>query len=161
MIRLNWKYMNRSHNFRPSYMRLRASLLRTQLNVQCILAMTATATTKTLDNVMCALEIPQTNLIKSAHLRNNFLLSVTLSRNRQVWINKMFRYQCICVVMHGGQFITYINVNHLLLFISSFTVCLWFLLKNISIIEWRIWWRYSSPPPLWTLKASLYTANFR
>ncbi|KAI8528030.1 hypothetical protein RHMOL_Rhmol12G0119300 [Rhododendron molle] len=57
-----------SHNFRPSYMRLRASLLRTKLNVQCILAMTATATTKTLDDVMCALEIPQTNLIKMKDL---------------------------------------------------------------------------------------------
>ncbi|XP_058192696.1 ATP-dependent DNA helicase Q-like 5 [Rhododendron vialii] len=71
-----------SHNFRPSYMRLKASLLRTKLNVQCILAMTATATTKTLDDVMCALEIPQTNLIKSAHLRDNLVLSVSLSRNR-------------------------------------------------------------------------------
>ncbi|CAL5395990.1 unnamed protein product [Camellia sinensis] len=60
-----------SHNFRPSYMRLRASLLRDMLNVQCILAMTATATTKTLNDVMCALEISPTNLIKASHLRDN------------------------------------------------------------------------------------------
>ncbi|CAL5338190.1 unnamed protein product [Camellia sinensis] len=71
-----------SHNFRPSYMRLRASLLRDMLNVQCILAMTATATTKTLNDVMCALEISPTNLIKASHLRDNLQLSVTLSRNR-------------------------------------------------------------------------------
>ncbi|KAG5528754.1 hypothetical protein RHGRI_029424 [Rhododendron griersonianum] len=80
-----------SHYFWPSYMRLRASLLRTRLNVHCILAMTSTATTKTLDDVMCALEIPQTNFIKSAHMKDDLLLSVSLSRNRQVWINKIFR----------------------------------------------------------------------
>ncbi|XP_057496147.1 ATP-dependent DNA helicase Q-like 5 [Actinidia eriantha] len=71
-----------SHNFRPSYMRLRASLLRSRLNVRCILAMTATATTKTLNDVMHALEIPPTNLIKSDKLRDNLQLSVTLSTNR-------------------------------------------------------------------------------
>ncbi|KAK8699440.1 hypothetical protein V6N13_115527 [Hibiscus sabdariffa] len=56
-----------SHNFRPSYMRLRASLLRAKLNVECILAMTATATTTTLQSVMSALEISSTNLIQKAH----------------------------------------------------------------------------------------------
>nr|XP_048318330.1 ATP-dependent DNA helicase Q-like 5 isoform X1 [Ziziphus jujuba var. spinosa] len=71
-----------SHNFRPSYMRLRASLLKAKLNADCILAMTATATTTTLHAVMSALEIPSTNLIQKAQLRNNFQLSVSLSRNR-------------------------------------------------------------------------------
>ncbi|KAF8399902.1 hypothetical protein HHK36_015772 [Tetracentron sinense] len=73
-----------SHNFRPSYLRLRASVLRTRLNVKCILAMTATATTKTLDTVLCALEIPRNNLIQAAQIRENLQLSVTLSGNRQV-----------------------------------------------------------------------------
>ncbi|KAK1569093.1 hypothetical protein Q3G72_032421 [Acer saccharum] len=41
-----------SHNFRPSYLRLRASLLRAKFNVGCILAMTATATTTTLHAVI-------------------------------------------------------------------------------------------------------------
>jgi len=40
-----------SHNFRPSYLRLRASLLRRKLNVQYILAMNATATTQTLEEM--------------------------------------------------------------------------------------------------------------
>ncbi|KAL5552500.1 hypothetical protein UlMin_039901 [Ulmus minor] len=71
-----------SHNFRPSYMRLRASLLKAKLNVDCFLAMTATATTTTLNAVMSALEIPSSNLIKKSQLRENFQLSVTLSRNR-------------------------------------------------------------------------------
>ncbi|KAH9772739.1 ATP-dependent DNA helicase q4 [Citrus sinensis] len=68
-----------SHNFRPSYMRLRASLLRARLNVECILAMTATATTTTLRDVMSALEIPLSNLIQKAQLRDNLQLSVSLS----------------------------------------------------------------------------------
>ncbi|OMO60435.1 hypothetical protein CCACVL1_24169 [Corchorus capsularis] len=71
-----------SHNFRPSYMRLRASLLRANLNVDCILAMTATATKATLHSVMSALEIPSTNLIQKAQIRDNLRLSVSLSGNR-------------------------------------------------------------------------------
>ncbi|CAE5958670.1 unnamed protein product [Arabidopsis arenosa] len=53
-----------SHNFRPSYMRLKASMLFSELKAECILAMTATATTMTLQAVMSALEIPSTNLIQ-------------------------------------------------------------------------------------------------
>ncbi|XP_042506131.1 ATP-dependent DNA helicase Q-like 5 isoform X2 [Macadamia integrifolia] len=71
-----------SHNFRPSYLRLKASLLRAKLNVDCILAMTATATIKTLHVVMRSLEIPATNLIQISHIRENLQLSVTLSDNR-------------------------------------------------------------------------------
>ncbi|XP_061360779.1 ATP-dependent DNA helicase Q-like 5 [Gastrolobium bilobum] len=71
-----------SHNFRPSFMRLRASLLRKKLNVGSVLAMTATATTTTLDAIMSALDIPYTNLIQKAHLRDNLHLSVSLVRNR-------------------------------------------------------------------------------
>nr|KYP52969.1 ATP-dependent DNA helicase Q4 [Cajanus cajan] len=72
-----------SHNFRPSFMRLRASLLQKTLNVRSVLAMTATATTTTLDAIMSALDIPCTNLIQKAQLRDNFHLSVSLVRNRQ------------------------------------------------------------------------------
>ncbi|XP_068327959.1 ATP-dependent DNA helicase Q-like 5 [Pyrus communis] len=71
-----------SHNFRPSYMRLRACFLHAKLNVNCILAMTATATATTLGSVMSALEIPPTNLIQKAILRDNLQLSVSLSGNR-------------------------------------------------------------------------------
>ncbi|KAF8107902.1 hypothetical protein N665_0116s0107 [Sinapis alba] len=68
-----------SHNFRPSYMRLKASMLYSALKADCILAMTATATTMTLQAVMSALEIPSTNLIQKSQLRDNFELSVSLS----------------------------------------------------------------------------------
>ncbi|KAK1574819.1 hypothetical protein Q3G72_000191 [Acer saccharum] len=64
-----------SHNFRPSYLRLRASLLRAKFNVGCILAMTATATTTTLHAVMSALEIPFSNFIQKGLLRDNLQLS--------------------------------------------------------------------------------------
>ncbi|XVF02709.1 hypothetical protein REPUB_Repub04eG0197700 [Reevesia pubescens] len=80
-----------SHNFRPSYMRLRASLLRAKLNVECILAMTATATTATLHSVMSALEIPSTNLIQKAQLRDNLQLSVSLSGNRMKDMLKLIK----------------------------------------------------------------------
>lgn len=65
-------------------MRLRASFLHAKLNVNCILAMTATATATTLGSVMSALEIPSTNLIQKTILRDNLQLSVSLSGNRQV-----------------------------------------------------------------------------
>lgn len=65
-------------------MRLRASLLRGRLNAGCILAMTATATSKTLSDVMHALEIPPANLIHSTKLRENLHLSVSRSGNRSV-----------------------------------------------------------------------------
>ncbi|KAH0465923.1 hypothetical protein IEQ34_006026 [Dendrobium chrysotoxum] len=71
-----------SHNFRPSYLRLRASLLRTALNVQCFLAMTATATTQTLHDIMGALEIPSTSLINTRQIRENLQLFITSSDNR-------------------------------------------------------------------------------
>ncbi|KAK3040803.1 hypothetical protein RJ639_029147 [Escallonia herrerae] len=69
-----------SHNFRPSYMRLRASLLRASLGVKCLLAMTATATIRTLHDVMCALEIPPTNLIQMEQIRDNLQLMKDLMR---------------------------------------------------------------------------------
>ncbi|KAL1217207.1 ATP-dependent DNA helicase Q-like 5 [Cardamine amara subsp. amara] len=68
-----------SHNFRPSYMRLKASMLLSELKAECILAMTATATTMTLQAVMSALEIPSTNLIQKSQMRENFELAVSLS----------------------------------------------------------------------------------
>ncbi|RLM73060.1 ATP-dependent DNA helicase Q-like 5 [Panicum miliaceum] len=71
-----------SHNFRPSYLRLRATLLRRKLNVQCILAMTATVTTQTLEEIVNALEIPSDNLIKTSQIRDNLQLSISMSDNR-------------------------------------------------------------------------------
>ncbi|OAY73125.1 ATP-dependent DNA helicase Q-like 5 [Ananas comosus] len=83
-----------SHNFRPSYLRLRASLLRRKLNVECLLAMTATATTQTLEDIMRALEIAPTNLIQKCHIRENLQLFVSLSDNRQAETDIVCKYLC-------------------------------------------------------------------
>ncbi|KAI4373796.1 hypothetical protein MLD38_011876 [Melastoma candidum] len=73
-----------SHNFRPSYMRVRASLMRSRIDVDCILAMTATATRTTLNSVMSALEIPSDNLIEKTRPRENLQLSVSYSQNNRM-----------------------------------------------------------------------------
>lgn len=57
-------------------------MLRSELHVNCFLAMTATATQTTLNDVMSALEIPSTNLIHNAQLRENLQLSVSVSKNK-------------------------------------------------------------------------------
>ncbi|KAK9167483.1 hypothetical protein Scep_002674 [Stephania cephalantha] len=54
-----------SHNFRPSYLRLRTSLLQSKIKVECLLAMTATTTSRTLHAIMCALDIPRQDLIQT------------------------------------------------------------------------------------------------
>ncbi|CAA6660078.1 unnamed protein product [Spirodela intermedia] len=71
-----------SHNFRPSYLRLRSSLFKTKLSVDCVLAMTATATTQTLDDIMRSLDIKPCNLIQTSNMRENLELHVTMSGNR-------------------------------------------------------------------------------
>lgn len=85
-------------------MRLRASLLRARLNVECILAMTATATTTTLRDVMSALEIPLSNLIQKAQLRDNLQLSVSLSgNNRQVQMLHFFSFPFSYLLSYMGD----------------------------------------------------------
>ncbi|CAA7396392.1 unnamed protein product [Spirodela intermedia] len=71
-----------SHNFRPSYLRLRSSLFKTKLSVDCVLAMTATSTTQTLDDIMRSLDIKPCNLIQTCNMRENLELHVTMSGNR-------------------------------------------------------------------------------
>ncbi|GMH01518.1 hypothetical protein Nepgr_003357 [Nepenthes gracilis] len=93
-----------SHNFRPSYMKLRASILRNELNVDCILAMTATSTRKTLNAIMNALDITATNLVESAQLRNNLQLSVSLSGNRQAQIHSFFMMKDLITLIKSFPF---------------------------------------------------------
>lgn len=71
----------RSHNFRPSYHRL-GSILQTRLRVQCVLAMTATATPKTEAAVAAALALPGDAIIRSALVRENLHLSVSKDSNK-------------------------------------------------------------------------------
>ncbi|KAH9301583.1 hypothetical protein KI387_013166, partial [Taxus chinensis] len=70
-----------SHNFRPSYFRL-GTILRKRLRVQCVLAMTATATKKTLQSILHNLEIPLNDVVQESYTRENLKLSVSLTENR-------------------------------------------------------------------------------
>lgn len=134
----NHEHFGRSHNFRPSYMRLKASLLRDKLKAQCILAMTATATTKALSHVMHALDIPSTNLIQVVKPRDNLQLSVSSSENRQVLYN----------LFPLPNWITSKNINEAT--------------KITQLVSgWKIWWPCWSLPPFQRLKALSFTANFR
>ncbi len=66
-----------SHNFRPSYLRLEA-LLRERAPHIPRLALTATATVKTVEAVSHALEVPTTHVIKADDIsRTNLLATVT------------------------------------------------------------------------------------
>lgn len=70
-----------SHNFRPSYFRL-GTIVRKRLKVQCVLAMTATATKKTLQSILHSLEISPSDVVQVSHLRENLQLSFSFSDNR-------------------------------------------------------------------------------
>ncbi|GAQ80266.1 Helicase conserved C-terminal domain containing protein [Klebsormidium nitens] len=79
-----------SHNFRPSYHRL-GSVLRSRLRVQCVLAMTATATPKTEAAVAAALALPDDAIIRSARVRENLRLSVSKEANKMYALAAMLK----------------------------------------------------------------------
>ncbi|XP_057852289.1 ATP-dependent DNA helicase Q-like 5 isoform X1 [Cryptomeria japonica] len=70
-----------SHNFRPSYFRL-GTILRKRLAVQCVLAMTATATKKTLKSILHSLEIAASDVVQVSYMRENLKCSVSLTENK-------------------------------------------------------------------------------
>lgn len=70
-----------SHNFRPSYFRL-GTVVRKRLKVRCVLAMTATATKKTLQSILHSLEISPRDVVQVSHMRENLQLSFSFSQNR-------------------------------------------------------------------------------
>ena len=71
----------RSHNFRPSYYRL-GIILQQRLHLNCILAMTATASKRTIDTIMDSLSIPHTNKIQTSPVRKNLLCTASRSTTR-------------------------------------------------------------------------------
>ncbi|MCO5599738.1 hypothetical protein L7F22_053844 [Adiantum nelumboides] len=70
-----------SHNFRPSYHRL-GVILRQKLNIPCVLALTATATRRTLNSILEALSIAPANLMQLPIIRKNLIYTASLSHNR-------------------------------------------------------------------------------
>ena len=71
-----------SHNFRPSYLRL-CKVIKERFGVSCILALTATATRDTVNDLKTRLGISEEEgVIKGPILPNNLKLSVSRSRDR-------------------------------------------------------------------------------
>ena len=71
-----------SHNFRPSYLRL-CKVIRDRFGVRCVLALTATATRKTVTDLMTRLVIrEEEGVIKGPILPSNLKLSVSRSTDR-------------------------------------------------------------------------------
>eukprot|EP01119_Soliformovum_irregulare_P019047 TRINITY_DN5960_c0_g2_i1.p1 TRINITY_DN5960_c0_g2~~TRINITY_DN5960_c0_g2_i1.p1 ORF type:complete len:1043 (-),score=334.12 TRINITY_DN5960_c0_g2_i1:40-2859(-) len=65
-----------SHNFRTSYLMLR-SVLKNQMNVNCVLALTATATKRTENSISEIMGIPREGVIRISAIRSNLKLSVS------------------------------------------------------------------------------------
>ena len=70
-----------SHNFRPCYMRLAKTLQ--DIGIHSVLALTATATGKTLTSICQHLNIPQDNVICRLSCRENLHVSVSREHNRK------------------------------------------------------------------------------
>ena len=71
-----------SHNFRPSYLRL-CKVIRERFGVSCLLALTATATRKTVTDLVARLDITgEGGLIKGLILPSNLKLSVSRAPDR-------------------------------------------------------------------------------
>lgn len=69
-----------SHNFRPCYIRIHKVLK--ELNIPCILGLTATATARTEDQVCRVLNIPKGNCIRQNNSRENLILTVSREHDR-------------------------------------------------------------------------------
>lgn len=79
-----------SHNFRPAYYHL-GRVLRGELGVSCILALTATATRRTETAVAAALSIPQQDVLRAACMRDNLRLSVSREAARDAALLALLR----------------------------------------------------------------------
>lgn len=71
-----------SHNFRPSYLQI-CDFIRKELNVKCILGLTATATIKTIEEIKLQTNISSENIIKNNKLPDNLLLSISCDKNKE------------------------------------------------------------------------------
>ena len=79
-----------SHNFRPAYYHL-GRVLRTELGISCILALTATATRRTEAAVVASLGIASAHIIRTACMRANLRLTVSRESKRDSALLAMLR----------------------------------------------------------------------
>lgn len=81
-----------SHNFRPSYLRI-SSILQLNLDVRCILALSATCTTNTRNSICENLNITPENVILQSPVRNNLSLSVSSDKDKYTALLKLLKSQ--------------------------------------------------------------------
>lgn len=74
-----------SHNFRPSYMRLHSAIAGT-LRARCVLALTATATRRTLTSIRSVLRMPEDAVFYGQSGRSNLTYAATLTSNLERYV---------------------------------------------------------------------------
>ena len=79
-----------SHNFRPAYYHL-GRVLRTELGLSRVLALTATATRRTEAAVASSLSIPEGDILRTAFVRGNLRLTVSREYKRDAALLTMLR----------------------------------------------------------------------
>ena len=79
-----------SHNFRPSYLRLHSALSKNGMNVKCIVALTATATKRTMSDICTVLQLdPVKSVWKGTWVRDNLKLGVVRTKDRHSTLEKI------------------------------------------------------------------------
>lgn len=79
-----------SHNFRPAYYSL-GRVLRADLGISRVLALTATATRRTEAAVADALSIPEAHIVRAACMRDNLRLTVSREAKRDAALLALLR----------------------------------------------------------------------
>lgn len=77
-----------SHNFRPSYLSVQ-SVLKHRLKINCVLALSGTATVKTISSLCRSLEIEPENVVRGPVLRRNLLITVSVESKRKEALGKL------------------------------------------------------------------------
>eukprot|EP01134_Creolimax_fragrantissima_P001035 CFRG1035T1 len=79
-----------SHNFRPAYLRL-GKVIRDELAVKCVLALTATATISTLNSIMKCFGIPPAGVIRGVMVPRNLSLCASYETRKDQAILQLLR----------------------------------------------------------------------
>ncbi|XP_063933992.1 uncharacterized protein LOC135145786 isoform X3 [Zophobas morio] len=95
-----------SHNFRPSYCRLGA-VLREQLQVRCVLALTATATARTLYSISSSFQIQTSNVVRGLMIPRNLLLTISTETNKLRALKEWLLLPCLHYNGRLGSCIVY------------------------------------------------------
>ena len=79
-----------SHNFRPSYLRLHSALSKNGMNVKCIVALTATATKRTMSDICDVLKLDTVKSVwNGTWVRENLKLGIVTTKDRNKTLEKI------------------------------------------------------------------------